>query len=122
MSLSVGQCVIPVVARSRLTDAAEVVARVQRHVVFLRKLPDRIRRTTLRLRTLDPVRAHLDHPPVSVHPKLVAHQSSAQLRAGLNDYEVVDALLVQGARGDDSCDTAAENEHLGVLPAIAMGG
>ena len=88
--------------------------------MLLGELPDRICGAVARLRTLHPIRTYLDRPLIVASPEGMAHHSSPKLVPGFDDDEVVDALLVQGPRGDDSCDTAAENEHLGVLPAIAI--
>ena len=71
-----------------------------------------------RLRTLHPVRTYLNRPVLPRRSKGVAHRPAAELVPGLDDGEVVSALLVRGPPCGHPRDTPADYEDLGVSPPL----
>ncbi len=92
-------------ARVRITvDGVEVV--------FERQLEDRVRGTTLLLRSVDPVCTEFDGQLAIGCAKCGAAHAAAKFISCLDNEEIGDALCDQRARGDDARDTPAKYKYL----------
>ncbi len=97
-----------------LTQTTVQVIVLRLHVPLLRETQNRILRPIPRLCSLHPIRTQLDLTRLLSLAKQDILHAAAELRTGIDDEEVVQAALVQGAGGNDTGDAAAENENAGV--------
>ena len=79
------------------------------------QLPNGIRRTIALLRSLDPIGAHLDNDLSTRGTKCLVNHTAAQLAPGVENDEVVDALLTERSSGNYTRHATTENQDGGMI-------
>lgn len=99
--------------RRPLTQTPKQIIKLRLHPPLLRETQNRILRPTPRLRPLHPIRTELDDARGGPRTEGGVLHAAAELRAGVEEEEVGEAALVEGAGGDYAGDAAAEDEDAG---------
>ena len=80
-----------------------------------RQFPDGIRRAIALPGSLNPAGSHLNDELSTWYAERFANHATAQVDLGIEDNEVVDALLMKCSSGNDARHATTENKNGGVI-------